>query len=125
MNPKDPSYFYYGGIGVRFHAPWLVYEAFLADMGERPPATSLDRINPAGNYEPGNCRWADASTQARNTRKAPRLIDTPAGPLRMCEAVEASGIPRVNLAARIRLGWPASRMFAPVTTNPHRTKESA
>lgn len=30
---------------------------------------TLDRINPYGNYEPSNCRWADAKTQALNTRK--------------------------------------------------------
>jgi hypothetical protein len=47
---------------------WLRFENFLADMGERPSlAYSIDRIDSRGNYEPGNCRWATAAQQRRNT----------------------------------------------------------
>lgn len=68
--PHNISYKYYGALGVVVCERWKdSFDNFLADMGERPKDRSLDRINPEGNYEPGNCRWATSKEQAANKRK--------------------------------------------------------
>lgn len=68
LNPLATGYERYGGRGVKICERWLnSFENFLADMGERPDETSLDRYpNNRGDYEPGNCRWATREEQEAN-----------------------------------------------------------
>ena len=71
-NPYSVSYAQYGGRGVAVCDRWLKFPTFLADMGIRPPGTSLDRIDNSRGYEPANCRWASRSEQNRNRGKFTR-----------------------------------------------------
>jgi hypothetical protein len=68
-NKNERAYKWYGAKGVTICEKWQTFEGFYADMGDRPEGKTLDRINPFGNYEPSNCRWADVATQIQNTRK--------------------------------------------------------
>ena len=73
--PSCDSFKYYGARGVAVCARWLNFENFLADMGPKPSSQhSIDRIDPNGHYEPGNCRWATASEQGQNKR--PKITTT-------------------------------------------------
>lgn len=72
-NPNNPSYKkWYGIKGVKVCEEWnnnyLPFKEWALSHGY-DDNLSIDRIDPYGNYEPSNCRWATATEQARNKRK--------------------------------------------------------
>lgn len=73
-NPANQDYKYYGGRGIKVCPQWDDFWQFVADMGTRPAGMSLDRINPDGDYEPGNCRWATLPQQNRNKRSVRKFL---------------------------------------------------
>lgn len=69
--PNNLAYENYGGRGVTISDRWLGkdgFRHFLEDLGPRPVGMTLDRIDPFGNYEPLNCKWADIPEQIANRR---------------------------------------------------------
>jgi hypothetical protein len=68
-NPNSKDYHYYGGRGIRVCERWQSFLGFLCDMGMRPYGLTLDRLDPNGNYERSNCRWATRQEQRDNWRK--------------------------------------------------------
>lgn len=104
-NPDHPDWGLYGGRGIITCDRWRSFENFLEDMGERPRGTSIDRIDVNGNYEPGNCRWADPKTQARNVRRA-ILLTHHGETLPLAEWAERMGVVYGTLYSRLKAcGW--------------------
>jgi hypothetical protein len=68
-NPNNHAWKYYGARGITMCERWRnSFDAFYADVGDRPDGLSLDRIDVNGNYEPGNVRWATNVEQYYNRR---------------------------------------------------------
>ena len=103
-NPAHIGYQHYGARGITVCDRWKVFEMFVEDMGERPPHTSLDRINNNGNYEPSNCRWA-TKDQQHNNRSNHRFIHVYGERMRLQEASRRFGINVHTLINRIYSGW--------------------
>lgn len=110
-NPGQQNFRLYGGRGVTVCAAWKAFEVFQGDMGECPKGMTLDRIDPKGNYEPGNCRWASTKVQGRNRLNNNRI--TFRGETRcLVEWAEYLGLQPKTLRARLYdHDWSVERAF--------------
>lgn len=70
-NPNHKKY-----AGYKDRAPpeeWKDFRVFYAALGPKPAGYTLERINNALPYGPGNCKWASKAEQAKNTSRVRRF----------------------------------------------------
>lgn len=103
-NPNYLGYKNYGGRGISICKEWdsfTVFRDWALENGYRDDL-SIERINTNGNYEPGNCTWADKRTQSANRNYTNK--DT-SGKL-WWHIAEENGISRPAFLTRVHAGWP-------------------
>ena len=100
-NERSKDYPRYGGAGIDVCDEWAKsFEAFYSHVGPRPSGTTIDRINGAKGYEPGNVRWATNTEQARNKANF-TIVSTPSGLMPLVDYAKSVGLTRG--AAHLRL----------------------
>lgn len=104
-NENSDDFPQYGASGITVAPEWHDPAAFIADMGERPEGTSIDRIDNSQGYRPGNCRWATPVQQANNTRRT-RLYEHDGKTLSIRQWERELGINHGTLWARLNKGIP-------------------
>lgn len=111
-NPKNKRYKHYGGRGIEVCDKWKTFAGFYEDMGERPPAHSLDRINNDGGYCKDNCRWATNEEQANN-RQSSRYVDVAGVVKTIAQWAKHTNINQQLIRKRLLRGWsPEKAIFA-------------
>lgn len=112
LNQKNPSYPRYGGRGITVCSAWRAsFESFLADMGERPAGTSINRIDNDGPYSKANCEWATETEQQRN-RRSNRPLTFRGRTQSLAAWAEELRIPYFTVHARLRRGWSVDRALS-------------
>lgn len=107
-NVRDNAYVKYGGRGISVCTEWdNSYEAFRdwAMSNGYTDELTIDRIDVNGDYEPSNCRWADAFTQANN-RTNNHLVEFEGKEMTVSEFANILKMPYNTVSTRINyLGY--------------------
>ena len=111
------GYKWYGARGIKNE--WLLFEQFKNDMYKDylnhtlkfgVDNTSIDRINPDGNYCEENCRWATRTIQRNNYRNMQRYKGKT---IRMW--AKELNVNEKTLYNRMHMGWSIRKtIIAPV-----------
>lgn len=103
LNTNSKDYPRWGGRGITVCDRWNDFSNFIADMGERPEGTTLDRIDGSKGYSPDNCRWATPKQQARNRRDLV-MVTTEDGVIPLVDHAAKLGISKGAAHLRLKRG---------------------
>lgn len=105
LNKSYSRYAEWGGRGINVCPRWIdSFESFLADMGEPPPGTSIDRIDNDGDYCKENCQWATRKQQSNNRRHCVMLTFN-GRTMNATQWGEELGLDSETIISRLKKGW--------------------
>lgn len=115
-NPKNGSFKDYGARGITVCERWRLgdgsktgFECFLADMGPRPRGRyTIERVDGANNYTPGNCMWLPKGDQSKN-RRGVKLIRIGNQTQTIPDWCKETGVSYWTAIRRIYRGWTPER----------------
>lgn len=103
--PSHAAYPRYGGRGITVCRRWHDYDNFVADMGERPEGTSLERKKNDKGYSLSNCYWATPTQQQRN-RRSNRYLTADGRTQLLADWAKELGTAPTTIWLRLeKLGW--------------------
>lgn len=112
-NSKSEAYKYYGKRGIVVCEEWrsnyLAFRDWALSHGYNDNLT-IDRIDVNGNYQPSNCRWANAKMQANNRRSNKRLTHNNETKT-ITQWGEELGLTYKAIAGRIKRNWNEGEIF--------------
>lgn len=117
FSPQHKSYDTYGGRGITVCDEWLDPKTFiewaLANGYEEGTELTLDRIDPNGNYEPNNCRFATVLEQ-QNNRRNNHIVTIKGETKTIAEWAREYNMGPKTLRHRIMVGWAEEDLLNPV-----------
>lgn len=111
--PNNTGWEKYGAKGIRVCDEWNnSFEPFRdwALQNGYSDKLTLDRIDPYGNYEPSNCRWATQKEQ-QNNRSNNIFLTYKGETKRLEDWSKETGISHSVLYGRYKKGWDVNRIF--------------
>ena len=99
--------------GITYDERWDSFENFYLDMGEVPDGMSIDRIDPNGNYEKSNCRWATQEQQANNKRSSV-FIEYNGKKQTVSQWAKELNMNHYTLRSRLKRGLSAEQVLTPL-----------
>lgn len=108
-NPANPKHARYGAVGITVCDDWSSFAKFLADMGERPDGTTLDRVDGALGYSKENCAWATPLQQSSHLKNSV-VVSYQGQKYHLSGLARQLGINVATLKFRVKNTWPEERL---------------